>query len=348
MITQPRGMLGIKTADGTIVEVLDFRNQGTNTEVFTTTVDRQKRARFDFFYRERHSQRWSYLDNLLVNWIPPARAGDPDLKIQARADEKGNLLLGIKDSGSGKSQVFVVDGAALAARCCQPYDTRPSSTSAVLPVAAGSMRVPPTGSSTRRPGGPYEQTGETPKRGRGRWIVPVLILPVVVLVALLAGRKLLSPDLEETRAAAQEQVESGGQSVVVESAENPIEAATADTRQQPQPNVPAAADEPAAVVESLPEIASTELKNPAEEMWREPEAGEPHKAPSDLELYRITWGDTLWRITERFYGDRDLYRQLAEGNNLNDPDYIIAGEALRLPPALRGKQRKSGQEETDE
>ena len=73
MITRPRGVLGIKTVDGLIVEVLDFKNQAISTEVFTTTVDRQKRARFDFFYRERHAQSWTYLDNLLVN--PAGRDG---------------------------------------------------------------------------------------------------------------------------------------------------------------------------------------------------------------------------------------------------------------------------------
>ena len=57
--------------------------------------------------------------------------------------------------------------------------------------------------------------------------------------------------------------------------------------------------------------------------------------------HEIVWGDTLWRITERYYGNRDLYPELAESNDLLDPDLIIAGESLQLPPAIEGRQRKS-------
>jgi nucleoid-associated protein YgaU len=58
--------------------------------------------------------------------------------------------------------------------------------------------------------------------------------------------------------------------------------------------------------------------------------------------YRINWGDTLWRIAERYYGERGLYRELAENNVLNDPDLIIAGKSLQLPSTLAGRRRRIG------
>jgi nucleoid-associated protein YgaU len=314
MTTHRRGVLGIKTVDGTIVEVLDLQNHGINTEVFTTTVDRQRRARFDFFYREGHSRRWTYLDNLMVSRIPPARAGDPDLKIRARSDQNGNLVLAIQDSGSGGPQIFVVEGAALAARCQQTVGTRSR------PTGAGNIS---TGSSSQRPGGPDGRIEEHAKKGRGRWIFPVLILTVAVLAMLLAGWKLSSFGREETRAAAQGKLDSGSKGAVVNPAETP--AATSNVRQQSRPSVPERVDESAPAHESSPSPAST--------------AGQSYSNAPDSELYKIMWGDTLWRITERFYGDRDLYPELAEGNNLIDPDLIIAGEDLQLPPEIGNRQR---------
>jgi molecular chaperone DnaK (HSP70) len=63
------------------------------------------------------------------------------------------------------------------------------------------------------------------------------------------------------------------------------------------------------------------------------------------ELYCICWGDTLWRITERFYDDRGIYSELAGFNQISDPDLIVAGDTLCLPPELSGKQRSDSRQE---
>jgi nucleoid-associated protein YgaU len=68
------------------------------------------------------------------------------------------------------------------------------------------------------------------------------------------------------------------------------------------------------------------------------------KLAEEQSRYQITWGDTLWRITERFYRDRDLYSELAESNELDDPDHIIAGEYLQLPYAFEGTERRAASE----
>ncbi len=57
------------------------------------------------------------------------------------------------------------------------------------------------------------------------------------------------------------------------------------------------------------------------------------RVPAEEE-YQVQWGDTLWRITEKYYGDRSLYPQLADRNGLADPDLIISGQSLILPPVL--------------
>jgi nucleoid-associated protein YgaU len=54
----------------------------------------------------------------------------------------------------------------------------------------------------------------------------------------------------------------------------------------------------------------------------------------------VQWGDTLWRITERYYGNPYLYDLLAGENALSDPDLLIPGTELRLPSRIDDQDRK--------
>ena len=87
----------------------------------------------------------------------------------------------------------------------------------------------------------------------------------------------------------------------------------------------------------IPPVAKSAFAQP---VLTQPEIQEePAEPVSPATHHQISWGDTLWRIAERYYGDRGLYRKLAESNALDDPDRIIAGESLVLPPALENRQR---------
>lgn len=44
--------------------------------------------------------------------------------------------------------------------------------------------------------------------------------------------------------------------------------------------------------------------------------------------YIVEPGDTLWGIAERFFGDGNRYKEIAELNNLADPNIIHAGQEL--------------------
>ncbi|MDR0524866.1 MAG: LysM peptidoglycan-binding domain-containing protein [Spirochaetaceae bacterium] len=49
-------------------------------------------------------------------------------------------------------------------------------------------------------------------------------------------------------------------------------------------------------------------------------------------VYKIRWGDTLWDISEAFYRNPWLYPRIARFNKIRNPDLIIAGAAIRIPP----------------
>jgi outer membrane biosynthesis protein TonB len=58
----------------------------------------------------------------------------------------------------------------------------------------------------------------------------------------------------------------------------------------------------------------------------------PAVIPRNGVVYQIRWGDTLWDISEAFYRNPWLYPRIARHNNIRNPDHIIAGSNIRIPP----------------
>jgi nucleoid-associated protein YgaU len=58
----------------------------------------------------------------------------------------------------------------------------------------------------------------------------------------------------------------------------------------------------------------------------------PATIPKDGAPYRIRWGDTLWDISEAFYRNPWLYPRIARFTNIKNPDLIISGTTIRIPP----------------
>src|SRR3984885_13307414 len=77
---------------------------------------------------------------------------------------------------------------------------------------------------------------------------------------------------------------------------------------EPEAAAPAAAEEPA-----VEEAAASEP---------EPEAAR---------TYTVESGDTLWAISERFYGDGSKYQIIADASGIANPDLIQPGQVLTIP-----------------
>jgi hypothetical protein len=58
----------------------------------------------------------------------------------------------------------------------------------------------------------------------------------------------------------------------------------------------------------------------------------PATIPREGVSYRVRWGDTLWDISEAFYRNPWLYTRIARFNGIRNPDRIIAGTTIRVPP----------------
>lgn len=47
--------------------------------------------------------------------------------------------------------------------------------------------------------------------------------------------------------------------------------------------------------------------------------------------YTVQAGDFLWKIALEAYGDGYMWTKIAQANNITNPDYIFAGNVLKLP-----------------
>ncbi|GGN74073.1 LysM peptidoglycan-binding domain-containing protein [Nocardia rhizosphaerihabitans] len=53
--------------------------------------------------------------------------------------------------------------------------------------------------------------------------------------------------------------------------------------------------------------------------------------PPAAQTYTVEPGDTLWAISERFYGDGNRYHEIASASGIDNPDLINAGQVLTIP-----------------
>lgn len=53
--------------------------------------------------------------------------------------------------------------------------------------------------------------------------------------------------------------------------------------------------------------------------------------------YTVKEGDTLFAISEKYYGDGYKYVEVAQANNLTNPDQIDKGQVLKMPKLLEAE-----------
>ena len=73
---------------------------------------------------------------------------------------------------------------------------------------------------------------------------------------------------------------------------------------------------PAAVEETVAEVV---------------EAAPEPPAPPAPRTYTVQSGDTLWAISEQFYGDGNRYPEIAAASGVDNPDLIQPGQVLTIP-----------------
>ena len=120
--------------------------------------------------------------------------------------------------------------------------------------------------------------------------------------------------------------------LVLYAADGPAWSSHTDTSEAPAPP-PAPPAEPVTeelddkgVAQDAPEPAAEAMDEATPEPVGEAAPEEP--APR---TYTVVSGDTLWAISERFYGDGSKYQVIADASGVANPDLIHPGQVLTIP-----------------
>jgi len=105
--------------------------------------------------------------------------------------------------------------------------------------------------------------------------------------------------------------------------DGPAWASNTQTDEAPSP--PPAAEAPA------PEVVPAAAEEPAPAPEPEPAPAPQPPPPPAARTYTVVSGDTLWAISERFYGDGSKFQAIADASGISNPDLIYPGQVLTIP-----------------
>jgi len=286
--------IGIKVADGSYYPVLEHGFTGTKKLTLTTAKNNQGKVQIDLYrgngttLSEAH-----YIGSLIIENIPPASKGEPEIELLLGIDDNGQLSARASDSRTGETQDFSTTIATLSAE--DTYEEPEFEVEDTPPGRTDFEERPLTGES-------YPVTEEDRRRERVHAKGPNILLLVlfvifgVLLVAAIAYfvyRSIPGPHVP------------------------PLGTTGAATAPAGQPTP--AAQAPQTSTSSSPQAAAPAVQTPSK------------PAGTGGVTYRIKNGDTLWDIAATYYRNPWLYPKLAKANSIRNPDLIFAGTRINIP-----------------
>ena len=301
--------IGIKVADGSYYPVLEHGFTGRKKLTLTTVKNNQDKVQIDLYRGDGKSlSEARYIGSLIVENIPAAAQGVPEIELSIGIDPDGQLSAEASDVSTGESQKFTASLTTLATE-----ETYQEAEFALEPEA------PLTGESYRRE--------ETERRGEGRErrgpnviLLVLFVLLGVLLVAAIAYfvyRGIQGPQVPPLSTS----------QTTTQPAQKPAAPAQAPAVQAPSKPAPAAQPAPA---QPAPAAAQTQQGTGGQAAVPASPA-QPKPAAKGGVTYRIKKGDTLWDIAATYYRNPWLYPKLAKANSIRNPDLIFAGTRITIP-----------------
>ena len=353
--------IGIKIANGEFYSIVEENSQVKKRLVLTTVHDNQHSVQIDLYKSFVKTMADAfYIGSLVLENIKPRPKGEPSIELIISSARNGNITADAVDldvSAKGGRQTLTVSLKSL------EEDNRELD----LPdFELEHNEPPPTGLYEKA----AEISDGEGKKGFP-WLVIILAALVLTAIALVvwlyffqwggnrASASASSVPAAQTQSAPQAQ--SAAQTQPTAQPETP--AAQAQPAAQPpaqaQPEAPAAqsAAQPSAQPVAQPTAQPAAQAAPPPQQAPPPVIQAPAQAPSNAAQvnrdrpaapvasfnvpsvipaegvpYRIRYGDTLWDIAEAFYRNPWLYPRIARFNNIRNPDLIISGTTILVPP----------------
>ena len=324
--------IGIKIANGEFYSIIEENSSVKKRLILTTVHNKQHSVQIDL-YRSfaRTMADAQYIGSLVVDNIKPKPKGEPSIELVISSNENGDIsadAIDLDTSAGGEHQMLNVSLKSLD-ESVKEYD--------IPDFELEQNDEPPSGLYSRASAIQQKEPRKFP------WIV-LIIIGIVIILALAAaswvlffgGKELIFSYISEK--------------TVVENNDTALQRLLEHNRQEPPPPPPPPPVQKTEPVEPPP-VQNTEPPapppviqapltsppaQPQTERKRPPAPVSSYKVPATIPKegvrYTIRWGDTLWDISEAFYRTPWQYRRIARFNNIRNPDYIISGRTIRIPP----------------
>lgn len=319
--------IGIRLADGKFYPILEEGAAIKKRLVVTTVKDDQPSVQIDVYRSTEASD--SYVGSLIIENIPPRPSGAPDIRLDLELDEDGNLSAFAEEEATGEHQALAVSLKSLAEeekyeipdfdfQEDEEFDLSTDDLPEANPFSADTTSFdgefddgPDDAPSFEEPDGESAALAAGSTEGEERKKAsPVL----VGILAALGTAAILVAAFLIYRYTADRQPEPPVA---------PIAAPVAAPAPTPEPAAPAAAPAAPAPAPAPEPAAAAPAPAPAKPAEPAKKAGTWHK---------IKWGDTLWDISIAYYRTPWLYRTVAKANKIKNPDLIISGTWIFIPP----------------
>ena len=326
-----KNKIGLKLANGEFYPVLEDGASARKRLVVTTVQDGQRSVQIDLYRGAGPTIiDAAYIGSLVIENIPLAPRGEPDIRLDLGLSADGTLEAFAENVASGERQSLSVSLESLAEE--EKYEIpdfrfEEEATDQLPEEESAPLEEEPAWSAPRREaegeGLLARASGVRPEEEAGapRSRKPLYIALAVLAAILVAlGLAYLVYSLGMSR--------NGGAVMAEEPA-----AAPAVIPVEPAPAPPAPAPAPAAAATPAPAAASTPA--PAPVPAPAPAAAPAKPAPAAKQPgvnYTIRWGDTLWDLAYAYYRNPWLYPKIAKANGIKNPDYIISGRKIYIPP----------------
>ncbi|MDR0600890.1 MAG: LysM peptidoglycan-binding domain-containing protein [Treponema sp.] len=311
------GTIGIKIANGGFYSIIEENSAVKKRLILTTVHDNQRSVQIDLYKSFAKTMADAlYIGSLVVEKIKPKPKGEPSIEMIITSTAEGEIIADAidLDTGSGGEHHYLnVSLKSL------DEDNRDGE----IPDFELEQHEGP-------PSGLYSRSARAKKEAGGfPWFI-IIIIGLLIIAGLLALWFFFLRDRAPGMTPGRPAAESSGPSRVLESEPAVSEAAEPPP---PEPSVekPAA---PPPVIEAPAAPAPSRTGSARRD--RPPAPVSSYRVPATIPregvAYRLRWGDTLWDISEAFYRNPWLYPRIARFNNIRNPDLIISGTTIRIPP----------------
>ncbi|MDR2739872.1 MAG: LysM peptidoglycan-binding domain-containing protein [Treponema sp.] len=344
--------IGIKVANGEFYPIMEENSMVKRRLVLTTAHDNQKSVQIDLYNSFAKTMADAlYVGSLAVENIKPRPKGEPSIEMILASNTAGEIsadVVGLDSSVDGEKQHLSVsltsmeeDGVdefhdfeldsgehpprELYDNPFSPQHSRKKSSPWILVSIAATLLLLIGGLLYfffLNDRGIAIRTGliHRPAVSAPEPPVPAAAVPAAPAAqtttapATQTATVPAAPAAQTTTASAPAPV-AQAPSVPAPAAPAPAVPVISSSQQIPRAEVPRAAQP--SRTRTLPPVASYKV---------------PQTIPRGGASYIIRWGDTLWDISEAFYRNPWLYPRIVRFNNIRNPDHIISGTVIKIPP----------------